>query len=64
MLFFDKNYYNKKVDYEIEYEIDKDVNMIDGLFEFNHFLIQNNIPFIKQKSKSKRAIESTKKEVK
>ena len=60
MLFFDMNNYNNITDYEIEYEVDDKISTLDGLFEFNHFLKENGIPFVKLKSKSKRAIETRK----
>ena len=57
-LFFDKNEYYGITDYEIEYEIDDDINLERGKRMFSGFLEAEGIPFQKQSSKSNRAIKA------
>ena len=54
-LFFDKNHYYGITDYEIEYEAN---SMEQGLIDFENFLKENNIPYQKSISKSKRAYKN------
>ena len=55
-LFFDMNNYYDITDYEIEFEAE---NEELGLQEFNEFLRENNLTFIKMKSKSSRAYKKS-----
>ena len=55
-LFFDMNEYYDTVDFEIEFESD---NNEIGLQEFNEFLQENNLTFIKMESKSSRAYKES-----
>lgn len=52
IIFFDKSVYYGKIDYEIEYEAD---SMEQGQKDFEQFLKEFNIPFVKSISKSNRA---------
>ena len=54
-LFFDKNQYYGITDYEIEYEANA---MEQGQIDFENFLKEQNIPYKKSISKSKRAYKN------
>jgi len=54
VLFFDKNTYYDTIDFEIEYEAN---SMIQGEIDFKSFLVEQGIPFVKMKSKTKRAYQ-------
>lgn len=54
MLFFDKNTYYDTIDFEIEYEAN---SISQGQTDFQSFLFEQGIPFVKMKSKTKRAYQ-------
>lgn len=58
VIFFDKSIYYGTVDYEIEYEAD---SLQQGQKDFEQFLKEYDIPFVKSISKSKRALKQLKK---
>ncbi len=57
IIFFDKSVYYGKTDYEIEYEAD---NFDQGQRDFESFLLEYDIPFVKSIRKSFRAYEQLK----
>lgn len=57
IMFFDKNNYYNATDYEIEYEVNE---FAIGETNFNKFLLENEIPFVKTTSKTKRALRAAK----
>ncbi len=57
VIFFDKSVYYGKTDYEIEYEAD---SLEQGQIDFESFLEEYNIPYVKSIRKSQRAYESYK----
>lgn len=56
ILFFDMNTYYDEIDFEIEFESN---NEELGLIEFNEFLNEHNITFVKMSSKSARAYKKS-----
>ena len=57
IIFFDKNTYYDTTDYEIEYEVS---DFATGENNFNKFLQENEIAFVKTTSKTKRALKAAK----
>jgi uncharacterized protein YjbK len=57
IIFFDKNTYYDTTDYEIEYEVS---DFATGENNFNKFLQENEIMFVKTTSKTKRALKAAK----